>query len=117
MYLHRKRLYTARVQKITSYFQTDSCRSHFIALYFGDSSTKDCGVCDNCLARKRKSVSPEEFTAIQNKLLQLTIPATVDTLFSQLKNYSREKVWTVLDFLQNEQLISIDEQGVILKKE
>jgi ATP-dependent DNA helicase RecQ len=116
-YLQRKKLFTARVQKMTAYFQTDSCRSHFIASYFGDTSIKDCGVCDNCLARKRKSVSPEEFTEIQSVLLQLTIPgATIDTLFSHLKKYSREKIWTVLDFLQNEQLICIDEQGVITKK-
>jgi ATP-dependent DNA helicase RecQ len=116
-YLQRKKLYTARVQKITDYFQTESCRSHFIASYFGDSNTKNCGVCDNCLARKRKSVSPEEFTAIQNELLQLAVSrVTVDTLFNHLKKYSREKIWAVLDFLQNEQLISIDEQGVIMKK-
>lgn len=113
-YLHRKKLYTTRVQKMKEYFGTDTCRSRFIAVYFGDNRVQDCGVCDNCLARKRRSISPGEFTVIRKELMSFIAPAiAIDTLLEHLKKYSREKIWAVLDFLQNEQLISIDEQGVI----
>jgi ATP-dependent DNA helicase RecQ len=115
-YLERKKLYEARVAKMLDYTSLNNCRSRFIAAYFGDTLSKDCGVCDNCLAQKRKSLSKEEFNTIQSLLLQKTTgPVTVNGLLDQIK-YPKEKIWTVLDFLQAEQFIDIDEQGVIRKR-
>ena len=116
-YLQRKKQYAERVENMIRYIGlTDECRSRYIANYFGDSDATDCGVCDNCLTRKRKSLSPEEFSLIETQVTALlTTPVSVDQVIRHLQKFSKEKVWAVLDFMQGEQVISIDEQGVIQK--
>ena len=116
-YIQRKKQYAGRVENMIRYIRlTDGCRSRYIANYFGDTAGKDCGVCDNCLTRKRKKLSTEEFSFIQTQILQVTNPviSVTDTL-QLLQKFSKEKVWTVLEFLQGEGLIHIDEQGIIKK--
>ncbi len=117
-YLQRKKQYTERVENMIRYIGlTDECRSRYIANYFGDSDATDCGVCDNCLTRKRKSLSPEEFSLIETQVTALlTSPVSVDQVIRHLQTFSKEKIWNVLDFMQGEQFISIDEQGVIQKR-
>ncbi len=115
-YLERKKHYTARIEKMLHYLQTDDCRSRYIATYFGDPAIKECGVCDNCLSKKRKAVSTEEFAFIQEQLIQLLSKnTTVTTALQHFKKYSQEKIWTVINYMQEEQLLHIDEQGVMHK--
>jgi ATP-dependent DNA helicase RecQ len=116
-YLARKKLYEARVETMINYLLlTSECRSRFIGQYFGDDSKKDCGNCDNCLSRKRKTLSPAEFDKLHQQLLEKLQPAaSLDKLLGQLKTNSREKIWTVLEFLQGEGLISVDEDGIVRK--
>jgi ATP-dependent DNA helicase RecQ len=114
-YLLRKKLYTERIENMMRYIATaDVCRSQYIASYFGDGDTKECGVCDNCLAKKRKALSNEEFDQIQKQILN-SLPIKLNSLFAQLKKFNKEKAWSVLDHLQSEQLISIDEQELVQK--
>lgn len=116
-YLARKKQYAERVENMIRYIQlTDECRSRYIANYFGDAELKDCGVCDNCLAKKRKALSPEEFSLIETQIMdQLNESISVDQLLMLLKKYSQEKIWAVLDFLQAEHFLVIDEQGFMRK--
>ena len=116
-YLERKKQYIERVENMIRYIElTSECRSRFIANYFGDKTTKDCGCCDNCLARKRKVLSTKEFNLIETRIRQsVTSGISVEQLLVLLKKISREKIWIVLEFLQGEQVISIDEQGIIQK--
>ncbi|GAC1396085.1 MAG: hypothetical protein NVSMB63_16510 [Sediminibacterium sp.] len=117
-YFERKKLYTHRVDTILQYMQlAKACRSHYIATYFGDTAVKDCGICDNCLSGKQKELSPAEFKQIQNLVVQYLQPGnrTVTSLLRHFHTFSKEKVWTVLEFLQSEQILYIDEQGCIKK--
>jgi ATP-dependent DNA helicase RecQ len=114
-YLERKKQYAERVKNMTQYITlTNTCRSSYISRYFGDKGMKDCGSCDHCLAKKRKSLSAAEFTHLQTDILS-HLDTTVTATLGRLKKYRPEKIWTVLDFLQAEQFITIDEQGVIKK--
>lgn len=117
-YLLRKKQYDERVQNMIRYVVlTDTCRSRYIAGYFGDSNLKDCGCCDNCLLKKRKEISTEEFSLIEAYIKEsLKSQIQVSDLLVQLTKYSKEKIWAVLEYLQGEQVISIDEQGFIQKK-
>ncbi len=116
-YLQRKKQYTERLQKMLQYIRLEKdCRSRFIAAYFGDAAAKDCGICDNCLAQKRKDISASEFKQIEIRIMeQLHDHITVSGLFLHLDKADKEKIWTVLEFLQGEQLIQVDERGVIKK--
>ncbi len=112
-YLERKKQFTERVENMIRYtsLPTD-CRSKYISHYFGDNNPKDCGYCDNCLTRKRKALSPEEFTLIEKQIKDmLSGPIALTQILDKLRQYSKEKIWTVLDFLQAEQVIEIDEMG------
>ncbi|MES2328523.1 MAG: ATP-dependent DNA helicase RecQ [Bacteroidota bacterium] len=114
-YLRRKKLYEERVQNMMRYVTlTGACRSRYISNYFGDNDVKECGYCDNCLAKKRKAISAGEFHLIETQVLQ-SIPLSVNEVLKALKNYNKDKVWAVLDYMQAEQVLSIDEQGFIQK--
>jgi ATP-dependent DNA helicase RecQ len=93
----------------------DVCRSQYIASYFGDGDTKECGVCDNCLAKKRKALSNEEFDLRSKNKYSIHFPSNSILYSTSLKKFNKEKSWSVLDHLQSEQLISIDEQELVQK--
>lgn len=114
-YLDRKKQYLARVENMIRYCNLDNeCRSKYLSRYFGDDELKDCGVCDQCLAKKRKTLSEEEFAEIEKAVCTFSVgDVTIDQLLATLNTTSKEKVWTVLDFLQGEGTLSIDELGTI----
>lgn len=116
-YLSRKKQYTERVENMIRFVGLQGeCRSRFISKYFGDPALSDCGVCDNCLAAKRKALTAEEFRQIETQIMQLLEETiSVEQLLHALGKTSAEKIWAVLDFLQSEMRIDIDEQGVLTK--
>jgi len=95
--------------------EQQQCRSKIIGTYFGDEALPDCGVCDNCLAKKQASLSPEAFTALQAHVLQLlkVRPLSINALLQQLSSVDKEKARRVIDYLQAEEKISIDASGQI----
>jgi ATP-dependent DNA helicase RecQ len=95
--------------------EQQQCRSKIIGAYFGDEALPDCGVCDNCLAKKQASLSPEAFTALQTHVLQLlkVRPLSINALLQQLSSVDKEKARRVIDYLQAEEKISIDASGQI----
>ncbi len=115
-YHARKKNYTARVQDMIRYINDSStCRSQFIGNYFGDTDLSTCGICDHCLIKKKKELSPQEFSLIEKSIKNalLGINRSIDELFIQLSTFSKEKVWTVLDFLQTEGVLMISEDGQV----
>ena len=114
-YNKRKEAFIRRAQTMISYATTSECRSRFSARYFGDETAKDCGVCDNCLARRSNEVSAEEFEKISGLIRhhlsekQLTIMQLMD----QLRSVRKEKTWTVLNFLQSEKKVFVDDRGML----
>jgi ATP-dependent DNA helicase RecQ len=114
-YKKRKEVFITRVQKMVEYMAAPSCRSYFISHYFGDKGAKECGVCDNCLLKKKNAISSEEFnliaTAILSRLSQTKINAA--ELIIELKTVKQEKAWEVLRFLQAENKINITTEGLL----
>ncbi|HEX9510779.1 MAG TPA: ATP-dependent DNA helicase RecQ [Puia sp.] len=53
-YRLRKERYATRIRTMIRYLQLKGeCRSRFLANYFGDRQATDCGICDNCRARRQ----------------------------------------------------------------
>lgn len=69
-YLHRRASAEERMEAVMNYaLLTDGCRSRYIQEYFGEKDAEDCGVCDLCIARRKRgastvSVSPDEVLTI-----------------------------------------------------
>ncbi len=67
-YEKRKKQMIARIDAFLRYAgAAEECRSAQIALYFGDAQVPDCGICDNCLARKNAMITEEEFGTIHQQ--------------------------------------------------
>jgi ATP-dependent DNA helicase RecQ len=95
--------------------EQQQCRSKIVGAYFGDDTLPDCGICDNCLAKKQADLLPEEFAALQAHVLQLlkTRPLSTTALLRQLSSVGKEKARRVIDYLKAEEKISIDASGQI----
>jgi len=69
VYEKRKEKYEALINSIIQYTENNkTCRSKMLLNYFGDESASDCGVCDVCLAKKKKG---DIAKGIEEKVLSL----------------------------------------------
>lgn len=115
--LERKKRYEERIKTMQSYVGEKGCRGKVIANYFGDTQARDCGVCDNCLRNKATELGPKEFTDIHNRIvLALQQPADSKLLLQRLNGIKKEKAWQVINFLQAENKLEIDKEGLIWLK-
>lgn len=117
-YQQRKEQFAARVAVMLEYASANKqCRSQFIAGYFGDDTSKPCGICDNCLQQANTPLNGEEFEKIHQQLMlvlangALPLPAIVE----KMNGVRKEKVHQVIDYLQGEEKIRITEKGEISK--
>lgn len=113
-YRLRKETLEKRITKMREYVTEEAaCRSRVIGVYFGDEKMKDCGICDNCLKRKRSSLSKEEFDAIHHKIISFIGEDSIEVtaLLEHLDHIKKEKAWKIIDFLQEENKIKIEKDG------
>ena len=115
LYNKRKEAFMQRVEKMIAYTECPQCRSLFINHYFGDKETASCSICDRCLQAKATIISTEEFSAISNKVLSLLAgkDLTIHQLKDALTGISKQKAWKVIHFLQAEQKIMLDKNGLL----
>lgn len=60
-YEDRKGTYAAKVERMASYIEEgEGCRQLYLMNYFGQKEKNPCGVCDNCLAKKKKTNHPDK---------------------------------------------------------
>ncbi|HEU5365235.1 MAG TPA: RecQ family zinc-binding domain-containing protein, partial [Hanamia sp.] len=93
----------------------NECRSETIGLYFNDHRLHPCGVCDNCLRIKNVILSNEEFNAISTQIKKISSesPLSSTKLFVQLSSFKKNKIRKVLTFLQQENIIMVNKEGLI----
>jgi ATP-dependent DNA helicase RecQ len=115
VYRFRKDQFLKRVQGMLSYVQTKSCRSTAIAEYFGENESKACGICDNCVRKEKEKLTPAEFEAIYQKLKSGSKqqPLTAAALFDQFADIHYEHLRKVIDFMQAENKLFVDAEGIV----
>ncbi len=114
----RKKLYEQRMQDMINFVkEKDECRSKIIGKYFGDDSINNCGICDNCLAKKKKPLSDKEFASIHAAIEEQLKEGPINTeqLYSQLAHIRRQKLSEVLRFLQTENKIVLNNKGQLTR--
>ena len=89
-----------------------------IASYFNDDKVRQCGICDNCLKNKNTPLSKEEFESISAEIKNISskTPVSYTDLLQKLSSFKDKKVWKVLIFLQEENIVSVNNIGMIQKK-
>ncbi|GAC1601410.1 MAG: hypothetical protein NVS3B8_13240 [Chitinophagaceae bacterium] len=117
-YKKRKDRFEERINHFIQYAEnTKGCRSVLTGNYFGDDKMKPCGICDNCLRLKKMKLTAADFAMIEQRIEQAlnTGPLTTNDLLLQLKSISKEKVWEVIEFLQAENRIAVNKDGLVGK--
>lgn len=114
--LKRKEAYQKRLHAMIHFCTNENeCRSETIGLYFNDHRLHPCGVCDNCLRIKNVILSNEEFNAISTQIKKISSesPLSSTKLFVQLSSFKKNKIRKVLTFLQQENIIMVNKEGLI----
>jgi ATP-dependent DNA helicase RecQ len=116
-YLKRKFQYENRIEAII-YFATNNsdCKSVLISNYFDVGNAKKCGSCIACLNKKRKTLSKQQFDTIKKEIeLEITNHSspTTNDLLKKLKGFKEENFWKVIQFLEDENKITISKEGYI----
>ena len=115
-YIKRKQNFELRLNAMVVYIkETRACRSRLIAQYFSAGHSKPCGICDNCINVKAINISMEEFEIISGKILQSVGIAqlTLGQLLRSIPGVNKEKVWKVLNYLQEENKLKFNNEGEI----
>ena len=114
--LLRKQNYLARMDAMTGYIaETKRCRSIWIGNYFNDTKIQACGICDNCINNKIDVLSDEEFKMITEHILEVlkTGPVSIAELETNCRQYKKQRLWKVINFLRAENRILTDLKGKI----
>ena len=85
-YSRRKSLMLERFNHLLHYTNEErECRSRIIEQYFCDKMSEPCGICDNCLARKRREKSANLNYEEQILSLLATEPMIIKDLVDKIK--------------------------------
>ena len=111
---HRKKAFSKRIDCFINYINTTSCRNGFINKYFGQESI-DCGNCDNCRKKNKKTLDKVNFDSLLNKVVeQLTSESCNVNVLSEKLDVKKDELWPILHFLQSEHKIRIQESGELI---
>ena len=108
-YSHRKSLMLERFNHLLHYANEEQeCRSRIIEQYFCDKMSEPCGICDNCLARKKREKSNTSNYEQQILSLLATEPMTIKELIAKIKGNEQ----TLVEIIRN-----LTERGIISAEE
>ena len=115
-YSTRKKEAFSMLESIISYATSATeCRSRMLVSYFGETKAADCGVCDVCLARKRKEIDGKKSNEIENRISDILLagPVSITDLVRKMNQYKENDVLSILRFLVEEGRVR--EDGEIIK--
>ena len=115
-YSRRKSLMLERFNHLLHYANEESeCRSRIIEQYFCDRMSEPCGICDNCLARKRKEKSTSANYEQQILSLLATEPMSIKELVAKIKGNEQSIIEAVRQ-LTEKGVISAEGSKLSLEK-
>ena len=90
-YLERKNTELERNQGVINYLKSHSCRMQFILNYFGESSDKKCGNCDNCLSEEfKRNISPLQLENLIKSKIKNSV--SIKNLIANFDLYKQERI-------------------------
>lgn len=108
----RKEEYETRLKAVRNYItENDTCRTKMLVQYFGEEDSKDCGICDVCLAKKKSGLTDEQFTKAVGEIEAMlkAEPQGIDTLSIKM-DLDNDNFNKVIDFLLDAGKLSRNEK-------
>lgn len=103
-----------RLKEMKAYIQQNTvCRSLLIQQYFGEKAHEPCGKCDVCIGRNKTKVNDDEFSQIQQAIIEKIKGSTFtyrDLLLS-VNTGSPAQREKVLRYLMDKELVQADMLG------
>ncbi len=98
-----------RIEAVSNYVQHSTrCRTQLLQQYFGEQTDAACGICDNCLAKKKKTPSNPDNGKLKSEILRLLglSPLTPQQLVASfgIKN-EQAAIDTIRELLEDEVVI------------
>ncbi len=115
----RKIIYQEKIKSMINYAMTSGkCRGKLLLNYFGEETDKDCGHCDYCLKKEKKSSGEKNHEMIQTQILQLLLQEDwyLDELFSKINFMEKEIILDNIRWMQDHDIISVTEEGLVKKR-
>ena len=88
---------------------TQDCRNKVILNYFDETMTNNCGICDNCVARKKKIFNDSNMNNVINEILDIIKINDIDVRQFKSSQYylqNKNNIDKAFDFLMQENLIA-----------
>ena len=107
-----------RIEAVAHYVQHQKrCRTQLLQHYFGENTDAECGVCDNCLAKKKKNYAPE-IEKLNGEILRLLAlsPLTPQALVSTFGLKNETAVVALVRDLLGDEKIEYQADGVLAIK-
>ncbi|MDQ2721091.1 MAG: RecQ family ATP-dependent DNA helicase [Bacteroidota bacterium] len=117
--LKRKHAFEKRLEAMVDYTKNQmSCRSGIIANYFNDFNVRPCCICDNCIKSRKIILTNAEFNSISDSIKKIVKEDELSLIqiFQKLKDFKENKIKKVLNFLLEENLLTITQDGLIILK-
>ena len=115
-YSRRKSLMLERFNHLLHYTNEErECRSRIIEQYFCDKMSEPCGICDNCLTRKRREKSANPNYEEQILSLLATEPLTIKEIVARIVG-NEQTIIEAIRHLTEKGTISAEGSKLNLKK-
>jgi ATP-dependent DNA helicase RecQ len=110
----RKKIDQAKLKAMTAYVQhLFRCRTALLLEYFGEIAEADCGVCDNCLKKKKNGILQEKPGLYRTKILDALASGSVaaEVLARTVNPTKEQEVLQAIRVMLDANEIQYDEAG------
>jgi ATP-dependent DNA helicase RecQ len=115
----RKAELQTRIGALSGYIKNKSdCRSQLLANYFNAPINQRCRICDNCIDLSQRSLTSDELEEVYHQISTMLSagPASANELVKKLRPIQASIIWQAIHFLQGEDKIVYDEEGILRLK-
>lgn len=112
----RKEELQSRITALSGYINNSSdCRSQLLATYFNATTSSRCRICDNCINLSQRALTSDELEKVYKQITQMVnmTPLHASNIIKQLRPIKESVVWQAIHFLQSEEKITYDEEGLL----
>ncbi|WP_259015561.1 RecQ family ATP-dependent DNA helicase [Emticicia fluvialis] len=113
----RKKKEIEKVEAVVQFAQEQRlCRMQFLQEYFDEFTETSCGICDNCLKRKKREVPFDTYARYRQKILEI-LPADINQIIGYHFFENKDFIAEVIRRMLESEEVWYSELGILQKKQ